>query len=627
MHTAAPSFAHSPGGSETVHSTQEGIRQQKYQRHHQPGAQLHRFPTNGHLAQPPSPSLPHKQPRNRRALRVVLALMSMTLLYTLFSQAALPARLASSLQGLTKSQGFSHSDATAASVAAFQETVRKQASMDAISAARDPGTKSEGGKGGSTAKASGMQSWISRKTGVAGQEAAQLPHPIWWAAPFHSVSGYGQEALSYTKSLLDLRLIRPEDLWLTHSGDGASAALMQSFDADTKDFLSYQDWERMGQALPETSSNRSAVLVCHSFPNCWLHPKVKTYAASAQCPCPRPEMEGRLAYKIGRTMFETDKLPQALVAHCLEFDEVWVPSEFNRQTFTASGVPADKLFVLPEGIDTAVFDPARHKPLSLPALMPTQITGVPAPGRVQASRAAAAGAAAPKPFIFLSIFKWELRKGWPILLKAYLNEFRGNETVELHIVTHSFMETVHDWTDKIHRGIINHAGLPDPIDWTKLPKIFLHTRYIKDSDYPSIYRAVDCLVVPTRGEGWGRPQMEAMSMGLPVISTNWSGLTAFMNTEVAYPIDVEAMDEAPPGSFSYFVGTKWARPSLSHLQQLMRHVVSHPGEARAKGAAARLHIVSDFSSESVARKLLVLVQRVQEKLRLRDRDRDSGGRV
>lgn len=29
--------------------------------------------------------------------------------------------------------------------------------------------------------------------------------------------------------------------------------------------------------------------------------------------------------------------------------------------------------------------------------------------------------------------------------QAYLNEFRGNETVELHIVTHSFMETVHDW--------------------------------------------------------------------------------------------------------------------------------------------------------------------------------------
>lgn len=190
MHTAAPSFAHSPWGSETGRSTEDEIRQQKYQRHHQPGAQPLRLPTNGHLSQPPAPSLPHKQPRNRRALKVLVALMSMTLLYTIFSQAALPARLASSLQGLSKPQGFSHSDATAASIAAFQETLRKQASMNAISDGRNQGTKSEGRKGSNTAKAStDTQSWINRKTGVAGQEAASLPHPVWWAAPFHSVSG------------------------------------------------------------------------------------------------------------------------------------------------------------------------------------------------------------------------------------------------------------------------------------------------------------------------------------------------------------------------------------------------------------------------------------------------------
>ena len=28
------------------------------------------------------------------------------------------------------------------------------------------------------------------------------------------------------------------------------------------------------------------------------------------------------------------------------------------------------------------------------------------------------------------------------------------------------------------------------------------------------------------GEGWGRPHVEAMSMELPVIATNWSGSTA-----------------------------------------------------------------------------------------------------
>lgn len=69
--------------------------------------------------------------------------------------------------------------------------------------------------------------------------------------------------------------------------------------------------------------------------------------------------------------------------------------------------------------------------------------------------------------------------------------------------------------------------------------------------YPGLYKAVDALVVPTHGEGWGRPQFEAMAMGLPVISTNWSGLTAFMNESVAFPIRVEGIvdvvDDGPSG--------------------------------------------------------------------------------
>ena len=48
-------------------------------------------------------------------------------------------------------------------------------------------------------------------------------------------------------------------------------------------------------------------------------------------------------------------------------------------------------------------------------------------------------------------------------------------------------------------------------------------------------------MIPTHGEGWGRPQMEAMAMELPVISTNWSGLVAFLNEESGYPIRVEGL--------------------------------------------------------------------------------------
>ncbi len=42
-----------------------------------------------------------------------------------------------------------------------------------------------------------------------------------------------------------------------------------------------------------------------------------------------------------------------------------------------------------------------------------------------------------------------------------------------------------------------------------------------DEEFPRFYASGDAAVLPTRGEGWGRPHVEAMSMALPVIATNW----------------------------------------------------------------------------------------------------------
>jgi hypothetical protein len=41
-------------------------------------------------------------------------------------------------------------------------------------------------------------------------------------------------------------------------------------------------------------------------------------------------------------------------------------------------------------------------------------------------------------FLPLSIVQWETRKGWDVLLEAYLHEFAADEPVELHIMTKPF---------------------------------------------------------------------------------------------------------------------------------------------------------------------------------------------
>ena len=51
-------------------------------------------------------------------------------------------------------------------------------------------------------------------------------------------------------------------------------------------------------------------------------------------------------------------------------------------------------------------------------------------------------------------------------------------------------------------------------------------------DLPRLYKGADAFVLPSRGEGWGRPHIEAMSMGLPTIATNWSGNTGKCKNEL-----------------------------------------------------------------------------------------------
>ena len=67
-------------------------------------------------------------------------------------------------------------------------------------------------------------------------------------------------------------------------------------------------------------------------------------------------------------------------------------------------------------------------------------------------------------------------------------------------------------------------------------------------------------------------------MGLPVISTNWSGISAFLNERVGYPIALDGLVPAEkdgPSFSTYFAGMRWAQPSVLHLRQLMRHVYTN----------------------------------------------------
>jgi glycosyltransferase involved in cell wall biosynthesis len=94
--------------------------------------------------------------------------------------------------------------------------------------------------------------------------------------------------------------------------------------------------------------------------------------------------------------------------------EVWVPTDFHRDVFAASGVDPAKLVVVPEPVDTDLFDPLRHQPLPLPldqrVFGPDWPHGGMAEDDEDGGPYGVAGDGTQDPFVWLSIFKWETRK-------------------------------------------------------------------------------------------------------------------------------------------------------------------------------------------------------------------------
>jgi hypothetical protein len=278
---------------------------------------------------------------------------------------------------------------------------------------------------------------------------------------------------------------------------------------------------------------------------------------------------------------------------------VWVPTEFHRAIFIKGGVDSDRVVVIPEPVDTDVFSPAHAAEISAASSESAE--------RVLFHAEQADGSA--RPFRFLSIFKFEERKGWKILIEAFVREFAGtmsSSPVALYILTSAY-HTEADFEERIHgflRTLNWQGGVVPP-----LPPIRLLPSGLSADRLVELYSLVDCFVLPSRGEGWGRPHVEAMSMSLPVIATHWSGPGAFMTEENSFPLRHDVMATITEGAFR---GHQWAEPSQTHLRDLMRAVMADPNASRQKGQQARQDMLQKFCQQCVADIVIRELARVQK---------------
>jgi glycosyltransferase involved in cell wall biosynthesis len=310
-------------------------------------------------------------------------------------------------------------------------------------------------------------------------------------------------------------------------------------------------------------------------------------------------------YVVGRSMYEFTKIEAKWIEPLeKECDEVWVPASFVATAFINSGVNASKVVIIPEAIDTYFYDAAAHDPIALPL---AEGGGATRPWKHFCNRPEDANTAASY-FKFFSNFKWESRKGWDILFSAYFTAFSRGDHVSLYVLTHIWTNSAVETFDSKHNetrlrehlvNVTRSLGITP--DLAQLPHFCIIIDDVEEGGVAQLYRSTDAFVLPTRGEGWGLPVMQAMSMGMPVISTGWGGQTDFMNDANSFLIPVDAVEEIPKDSeYRWESGKMWAVPSLVATKRLMRLVATDRAIGSARGAAARQHISKYFSEEAVA---------------------------
>ena len=243
---------------------------------------------------------------------------------------------------------------------------------------------------------------------------------------------------------------------------------------------------------------------------------------------------------------------------------VWANSRFEREVYARSGVPAEKISLVPHGVRTDVFTPEGPQ-YPLPLHPKTQ----------------------KRPFRFLYVGGTVDRKGPDLLLEAYLRAFTAEDNVCL-VIKDACAKT-------FYRDQNLGQMFRDMEADATAPHIVYLDEDLTEEELASLYRACDCVVLAYRGEGFGLSPLEGMACGLPVIVTGGGPTDDYMDKTMGIRLPSRKIPRVPVGTVVGPDSGPWEfEPDMDALVAALRQMRDNPEQARAMGARAREHVVSGW---------------------------------
>jgi glycosyltransferase involved in cell wall biosynthesis len=261
-------------------------------------------------------------------------------------------------------------------------------------------------------------------------------------------------------------------------------------------------------------------------------------------------------YTIGVWFWEVEDFPSGFHGAFRYVDEIWVATDFMRETFLK-------------------VSPKRVFKYTLPILVP----------KIDRSLTRS-DLRLPDGFLFLFSFDFlsVLERKNPVgLIEAFRRAFSPGEGPVLVIKTINGEKRTLEM-EKLRYAARNRAD------------IVLIDGYLSPIETGTLTALADCYVSLHRAEGFGLTIAEAMALGKPAIATAYSGNLEFMTADNSYLVPFRRSIVGPERE-PYPADSHWSEPDLEQAIILLRHVYGHHDEARSRGSRAAEDIRAAHSPE------------------------------
>lgn len=260
--------------------------------------------------------------------------------------------------------------------------------------------------------------------------------------------------------------------------------------------------------------------------------------------------------------WELPDFPDNWIRYFQYFDEIWTPSNFVRDAVAMkSPLP---VLTIPHCIDFTVPSKPDREKFGLPH----------------------------DKFLFLFAYdlnSYQPRKNPRAIIRAFKKAFAGNDGHDIGLVikTHSIQGN-----KEAYEALKSHLE--------GIENVYLIDRRLSREDVYQLMYSVDSYVSLHRAEGFGLTVAESMFMGKPVVSTNWSATTEFVDDTNGCPVDFKLV-ELKKSFGPYTQGQLWADPDEEHAATLMKKLVDDSQFAHRIGEQAAITIRNRFAPTIVGK--------------------------